>query len=400
MIVAIAAKDKIIVTIDDKGDSGFRLERRSFDSDVWFTFTKEGFVKLQKDETDGGDDASDTANAPVACSLTSSQGDAVGVKNGDFLDNYDIKDGLYAYRYIAFDASSHEKEDYTYSNWVRIGCDTQIGYTFGNYHAPDGMWGQVITEDDMRYTYLWGTDFKAANGMSYTDAQIKYFINASTEDIGRKLDITIKKKRVRCRAEERGLKRGDDYDVDEGVYDFRFSRISRYGLIKTKQRPIIKLHKLELLSRMQAVRDLTHNTIVDKNKGLLKFMERPVKPSETSSAIQTSIGMYGNETFNAHLFYAIDYDAGFETSDDVPDDLREIVGKNAAVSLLNIIGDGLMSGFSSSSLSMDGLSESFSSTQSATSAYFGARIKEYKDDIDNYIKANKGKFGHIAMGAL
>jgi hypothetical protein len=72
----------------------------------------------------------------------------------------------------------------------------------------------------------------------------------------------------------------------------------------------------------------------------------------------------------------------------------------AAVSLLNNIGRGLMSGFSSSSLSMDGVSESFSSTQSATSAYYGADIKEYKDDIANYIAANKLKFGHITMGAL
>ena len=102
----------------------------------------------------------------------------------------------------------------------------------------------------------------------------------------------------------------------------------------------------------------------------------------------------------SQLFYAIDYDAGFETSDDVPTDLREIVAKQAAVSLLNIIGDGLMSGFSSSSLSMDGLSESFSSTQSATSAYFGARIAVYKDDIANYIKENKNKFANMAMGAI
>lgn len=110
--------------------------------------------------------------------------------------------------------------------------------------------------------------------------------------------------------------------------------------------------------------------------------------------------MYGNETVGQHLFYMIDYDVGFETSDDIPADLREIIAKNAAVNLLNVIGDGLMSGFSSSSLSMDGLSESFSSTQSATSAYFGARIKEYKDDIEHYIRETKGKYGHIAIGCL
>jgi hypothetical protein len=37
---------------------------------------------------------------------------------------------------------------------------------------------------------------------------------------------------------------------------------------------------------------------------------------------------------------------------------------------------------------------------SATSAMYGARIKEYKDDIEHYITANKMKFGHVPMGCL
>jgi hypothetical protein len=49
---------------------------------------------------------------------------------------------------------------------------------------------------------------------------------------------------------------------------------------------------------------------------------------------------------------------------------------------------------------MDGVSESFSSTQSATSAYYGADILSYRKEIDDYIAANKMKFGHIVMGAL
>ena len=155
-----------------------------------------------------------------------------------------------------------------------------------------------------------------------------------------------------------------------------------------------------MLTRWQGVKDLTQTTIIDKTKGVLKLMERPIRPSETSSGIQTAIGVYGNQTLSAQLFYAIDYDAGYETSDDVPQDLREVIAKQAAISLLNIVGDGLMSGFSSSSLSMDGLSESFSSTQSATSAYFGARIAVYKDDIKEYIKANKNKFANMAIGAI
>lgn len=314
------------------------------------------------------------------------------VKTGDFLDNFNLSDGIYQYRVCNSELENPTDKDYLYSKYVMINVTGGVGYTFGNYSAPEGNWGTVVTTDDLRFTYLWGIDFKATNGQSFTDEQIQFFIDSSTDELARMLDITIKKKRIRNKAAERGLVKGDDYDVDEAPYDFKFSRISRYGMIKTRQRPILKLHRLTLLSRLSSAKDFTKTTVVDGSKGILKLMERPIKPSETSSGIQTAVGMYGNQTMEAHLFYAIDYDAGYENSDEIPSDLRQIIGKHAAVSLMNIIGDGLMSGFSSSSLSMDGISESFSSTQSATSAYMGARIKEYKDDIDIYIKQNKINF--------
>lgn len=376
MIAAYSVNNRIVITIDDPSHTGYKLERRSYDDETYLVYTESGFC------------VPDTEHPPVAV-------------NGDILDNFNLESNkLYSYRYVDFEAVEPAETDYIYSNWVRNGGDKAIGYTFNNYKVPDGQWGTIVTPDDMRFTYLWGTDFKATNGQSYTDEQIQYFIDASVEEIERRLDITIKKRKIRCNAKDRKLEKGKDYDVDEAVYDFKFSRISRYGLIKTRQKPIIKLHKLELLTRMQGVRDITSTTIVDKEKGVLKLMERPIRPDDRSSMIHTAVSIYGNQTLQSQLFYAIDYDAGFETSDDVPQDLRQIIAKMAAVSLLNIIGDGLMSGFSSSSLSMDGLSESFSSTQSATSAYFGARIKEYKDDIDLYIKNNRFKFTNMVIGSL
>lgn len=375
MIVVTSVKNGILVTIEDARCSSYRLERKAYNDDRIFVYTENGFC------------IPDEENPPI------------GV-NGDIIDRNITPHTLYSYRYVDFEKVDQDENDYVCSNWVRNGGNEAIGYTFGNYKVASGTWGTVVTPDDLRFTYLWGTDFKATNGQSYTDEQIQYFIDSAVAEMERRLDITIKKRRIRFNAAERGLVKDFDYDIDEAVYDFRYARIARYGLIKTRQRPIIKLHSLKLLSRFSSFTDLTSTTVVDKTKGLLKLMNRPLKPSETSSGIQTAIGMYGKETRGLQLFYAIDYDAGFETSDDVPQDLRQIIAKMAAVSLLNIIGDGLMSGFSSSSLSMDGLSESFSSTQSATSAYFGARIKEYKDDIETYVKQNRYKFTNMPIGCL
>lgn len=390
MLVSQVIDGKVAITIT--GGNSWRLERKA-DGGVWETWNGEGFAKLPPPAVTLPPDP-----MPIKPTVVITPAAAVGKA---FLDDTIPASGLYAYRCAPFDKPLPDTDEgWEYSNWVRVAGDTQIGYTFGNYKSAPDEWGEVLTCDDLRYTYLWGTDFKAANGQSYTDAQIKYFIDAALQEMERKLDITIKKHRIRNNAEERRLERGKDYDVDEAVYDFRFAKISRYALIKTRERPILRLHSLRLVNRLQSSSEMKDKVVVDKAKGLLKLLERPLRPSETSMAIQTSIGMYGNQTWNVHLFYAIDYDAGYETAQDVPNDLRQIIGKLAAVSLLNVIGDGLMSGFSSSSLSMDGLSESFSSTQSATSAYFGARIKEYKDDIDAYIKITKQRFGHVAMGAL
>lgn len=371
MIAAVSVKTKVLITL--WGEGLFRLERRKQGED-WLILNTDGQFYSKPE---------------VINFLTS----------GDFVDSH-VTEGLYQYRCIGVDENQQEVGGYFYSLWVICGNVGPVGYTFNNYTRPEGHWGDIICPDDLRFTYLWGTDLKAANGQSYDDEQIRFFIKAAEKEISRQLDITIEKQRIVCKAREKGLKKKIDYDVDEDYYRFDWSKISRYGKITTRLRPILRLNRIVLKNRFTTEKDLTSVTEVDRQKGVLLLLERPYKPSATNRGIASAIGMYGTETIVPYLFYEVDYEAGYETSDDVPFDLREIVAKLAAVSMLNVVGDGLMSGFSSSSLSMDGMSESFSSTQSATSAYFGARIKEYKDDIDRYIKANKRKFTNIPMGCL
>ena len=92
-----------------------------------------------------------------------------------------------------------------------------------------------------------------------------------------------------------------------------------------------------------------------------------------------------------------DHTTGYENSDFVPEGLRSVIGKYATIKALAVVGDGLLAGFSSQSVSLDGLSESFSSTQSATSAYFGARIKQYGDEITQWLEKNRYKFSPPPM---
>ncbi|MDR0583268.1 MAG: hypothetical protein LBG57_02820 [Treponema sp.] len=358
------------ILVELPGPIVYRLERRDGCGGAWLVLTDDGFIL----------DDEGVMPKPVT---------------GNYLDKA-LFNGICQYRARNF---SDETSAYDYTGWLRCGTTDPIGYMYGNYHAPEGSWGDILTTDDIR-GYLWGVDFRASNGASYTDAQIQYFIDAALTGVERILNITIKKTRVVCEPARRGLEKGKDYDEAEDYYTFKRERVERNGMITTRRRPVISISRLDLLNRNDRIVPLLQASTVDHTKGQIKTFNRLPRQSDSMRGVETAIYPYGAETLERNLFYAIDYVAGFESSDDVPMDLREIIGKQAAVSLLNIIGRGLMSGFSSSSLSIDGVSESFSSTQSATSAYYGADIKQYESEIKDYIEVNKLKFGFIPLGSL
>ena len=380
-IAAESTLSRILVSLSGNG-TPFFLERLFYKSNDWLVYTESGFVIPEE------------STQPLAVT-------------GDFVDSFDLHDGLYQYRIHSAAIENPDFKDYKFTCWIKFGVPDAVGYYFNNYKVPEGEWGTIVTPDDCRYTFLWGTDFKATNGSMFTDEQISWFIAAATAEMERQLNITIVKKRIKCEdvIEKEHLVKGVDYDCEETPYDFSYRKIQRYGMIQTKQRPLLNVTRCKMLNKSDIDSvprevDLLPTTVLDKKNGVIKFFKRPWKPSDTWNGITTAISRYGEETWNSHLFYSINYEAGFETSDDVPQDLRHMIGKMAAISLLNVIGDGLMSGFSSSSLSMDGVSESFSSTQSATSAYFGARIAVYQKEVQEYVQANKYKFGFFRVGAL
>lgn len=324
-----------------------------------------------------------------------SSSEAVIVTGLRFTD-YDVANGIYQYRFAVM---SDVLSDYAYSDWVRIGSG-YVGWTFENYVPPEGKFGEVLTVDDLRKTYLWGIDFKAGNGELFTDAQVRSTIRSATDEIARALKITIEKTKIVCQPGE-NLVRGLDYDEAEDPYTYRHDKWNRSGRIVLRRRPILSVLRFELYGIAdQKILNLLSWARIDHRKGVLSFYPRA--GSDNSFRIIPAALTLGSNLLAGDYphGYKVDYVAGYDHAGCVPDDLREIIGKVAACKLLNIIGDGLIAGFSSSSISMDGLSESFSSTQSATNAFFGARIQVYLKDIETYLKENRNKFGVEVMGSI
>lgn len=296
--------------------------------------------------------------------------------------DYNLEDGLYVYRF------SDDSESWTQSTILKVGED-KYGYTFGNYVVPDDDWGEILTPDDMRYTYLWGVDFQASNGDTFTDAQIKFCVDSALAEMERYLNYNFVKRVVKCNPTE-----NDEYDIESNGYSIRFN-----NQIMLDQVPVLSVQRCCLFSPYDTkLLDLKDWTFLDKRTGKIVFRPRYNALSYCSGIMPYNFAAWQTSAYQ-HAF-KVDYTVGVENAAKVPDDVRDIIGKIAAMKLLNTIGDGLIAGFSSSSLSMDGVSESFSSTQSATSAYFGARIAVYQSDVAQFKKEMKRKFSRPIIGVI
>ena len=280
----------------------------------------------------------------------------------------------------------------------------KIGWTFGNYKPPSGEWGEIVTADDLRWTYLWGIDATASDiaETEMQDGQFEYYIRAALADFERFLTIDIKKRIYKTNPDSSLVRaqiwrEGVGYTDEDDAYDFDPQLWTNYGFVQLRHRPVISIERAMLYSPVSGeVLDLKNRNWIRLQKRLGQVNLFPTGglsygPYAVSAMPWGIVGHAYPQGFN------FDYTTGYPTAEFVPEDLREVIAKWATIKTLASVGDGLLAGFSSQSVSLDGLSESFSSTQSATSAYFGARIKEYQDEVKDWLQRNRYKFSIIPM---
>ena len=307
--------------------------------------------------------------------------------NSENFTDYDLSEGVYQYRYITTET--------VYSNCVPIGSNA-VGWTFENYTVPDGLFGEILTADDLRYSFLWGQQFLATNGDVWTDAQTKTMILWAVSQLEKQLNIDILWRSYYSDDEENEAIEESKYVRKESPYPNR--RRTKYN-IRSRKRPIRECTRIDLYSPTDdKILSLLQWLRLDRRMGNFRIYPKQGKLQSFTVNSLPWINIIGS--YDYRDAYHIDYKTGYGNAELIPEDLRDIIGKIAALKMLNVIGDGLLAGFSSSSLSLDGLSESFSSTQSATSAYYGARIKVYQDEIKEYIDENRNKYGNFRIGSI
>lgn len=251
----------------------------------------------------------------------------------------------------------------------------------------------IMTPQQLRDTYMWGVQVKNAEGVELGDDVYKFYLEAAQQEIEDYFNIKLKRQ------------------VIQETRDYIWDDYASYGFVRCSY-PVCRAFYL---------------------KGMFGEAEQIVYPPEWLSTKRSNevpemyfrnvylipnVGGYTNNgthsgvTFNgifgANLlwrsktwipnYWHIRYVTGFSK---VPMDIMNLMGKMASINLFHIAGDLILgAGIASFSLGIDGLSQSISSTSSATNAGYGARVLGYLDDIKRLLPVLENKYRGFTVSVL
>jgi hypothetical protein len=306
--------------------------------------------------------------------------------------------------------------------------ETRIGFAFNNpdivsdYHAP--KWGYLVSTDELRYDELFGNPLIAgADSQNITDDQLLDYARLAIRFFEVELNIDILPRRIRYKP---GVGEDGIYetrtDYNDSAYVARMDRKQLQELYVTEQgypfRGITARKEFRVKLRRRPVRDLLTakfvdpyygNTILDLMPyrivkegftGVCYFRPRLLRANVNSFSYLWDTYLRSPFDRDMQRIYLLDYETGYTNCQDVPDEFRNIIKKTAACTLMNIYGDGRSAAIASQSVSLNNVSESISTTQSATNAMFGARIIQYQKEIREWYKNNKAKYSRTEIGVL
>lgn len=247
----------------------------------------------------------------------------------------------------------------------------------------------VLSPEEIRERYMWGVSVKDQSGEEIPDSVIEGFIRSAQEQLTNMLQIKLQKQVIN---ESQDFKRTDW--VRWGYVACTYPVICPIGLSGF-------LNSVKQISYPQSW--LSVRTI--NSDGQLYHKNLYVVPVGDStghaeavvySGIVPQLGITSSDYIPN--YWDVTYVTGF---DRVPKDIIEVIGKTAAINVFHIAGDLILgAGIASFSLGLDGLSQSISTTSSATNAGYGARITGYLNDLKRDIPILKDYYRGFSFGVV
>jgi len=226
--------------------------------------------------------------------------------------------------------------------------------------------GLIISPSELREIYLHGVEIKDRNGNELSDDTLKTFILTAQQDVERAYNIKID-----CQAifETRDFLR-------EEYWNWTYLRVAY---------PVIEAYELSGNIGGIKQRDYPTEWLVIKqssNNSGRPWRNIHLIPNRSNAKVQDIFfagSVFVHSRDRIPNYWHVTYVTGIFK---LPYDLLDFIGKMASINAFHIAGDLILgAGIASQSIGIDGLSESISTTSSATNAGYGARIEGYYRDM-------------------
>lgn len=243
--------------------------------------------------------------------------------------------------------------------------------------AVETSFEMIMTVQEFRDIYLWGQDpaFIAEDGRAQPEYTYVHNILYGIAKVERALDLKLLPVRV-----------VEQHDYNPGA----FAR-GEYLMLPLDEFPVLSIESLTEKFPGQTERVFPASWLrYSPDDGLVHVVPDGTPMGGSSSNTSRRSFVPGA--------YEVAYMAGFDLTR-FPHDLKEVIGKEAAFGPLNVGGDLVGgAGLAGTSISMDGLSQSVTTTNSSTNAGFGARLIQYEKELKNAYKVLRPFYKGVRLG--
>lgn len=248
----------------------------------------------------------------------------------------------------------------------------QISYDI-KYKKNEGI---VMTPEELLSLYFYGIKIQSKDGTTLSPETIKFQIKSAQQEVEKHFEIRMQTK-----------------FFEQTIDYFKSDYWNTYPILKTKLQVKKPLSLIGFLNGIEQIKYPPEWLNVKKDTEgnypkKIHILPTGSTVGNSSSVILSGITAYYGMASMGDIpnYFNTQYVTGYDI-DNLPADVVDLIGKYAAIKLFHVAGDLILgAGIASISLGMDGLTQSVNSTNSASSAGYGARIKGYLADIEAYEK--------------
>ena len=251
--------------------------------------------------------------------------------------------------------------------------------------------GLVMSPTELRDLYFYGVQIRSKDGSEIPTYVWETQIKSAQDEIEGYLGIRFRRQLI-----------------TETLTFFRDDYINNLPILNTSL-PVVKpVTLVGMLNQQQQVRypiEWLNSYQSSEDCGFARQIHLvpsgSVMSADTNVILVGVMNMYGLRSLpQIPNYWTVQYLTGYCPTK-LPYELLDLVGKFAAIKMFHIAGDLILgAGIASQSVSIDGLSQSISSTSSATNAGYGARILGYIKDCKETLARIKGRYRGIYFTVL